>query len=448
MSRLCAARARDARGGFALVLVMMALGSATLLLVSLQSSAYRQSMAGREAVARVRASWAARAGLEATIARLGNDIESEPSGSAYTRIDDMAEVASGTLAGARWTIEHAYGDTTRTGAEDLHAKININRMTFDDLMLLPNMTEDVADAILDWTDPDDDVRELGAEEGFYSRLLSPYKPRNGPMRTLAELELVAGVEPELVRGEDWNLNGRLDPNEDDGDLSWPPDNADGSLDAGWSRYITAQSVDDRLNPRGEAMIVLPEATPEQLVVAIEGLTPIQAQAIVAHAQASGAAMTDFIRTPLRNIAQQDGVLGRAAQAVANLEPAQLIALIDNATMNRPSNGPTPGRVNLNACERRTLDYLSVFSDLSGSALADLLWTARQSRANGFAHIMDLAEIVGPQQTAFLAQFVDVQSIAYRVSSVGIDDATGIRVEIVATIQATRLPVVISEYVTR
>ena len=39
------------------------------------------------------------------------------------------------------------------------------------------------------------------------------------------------ARPEFVRGEDWNLNGRLDPNEDDGDISYPPDNSDGKLDA-------------------------------------------------------------------------------------------------------------------------------------------------------------------------------------------------------------------------
>ena len=105
-------------------------------------------------------------------------------------------------------------------------------------------------------------------------------------------------------------------------------------------------------------------------------------------------------------------------------------------------------MNINTCRRQTLDYLEVFGDLQGSALADLLWTARQSRANGFANIMDLAEIVGAQQTAFLAQYIDVQSNAYRVSCRGLDEATGIEVEIVATIQADHLPVVISEYVIR
>ena len=37
-------------------------------------------------------------------------------------------------------------------------------------MGLPGMTEDVADAILDWLDTDDEPRELGAEIEYYSGL--------------------------------------------------------------------------------------------------------------------------------------------------------------------------------------------------------------------------------------------------------------------------------------
>ena len=44
--------------------------------------------------------------------------------------------------------------------------------------------------------------------------------RNGFYRSVAELELVAGIWGDFVRGEDRNLNGRMDPNENDGELFW------------------------------------------------------------------------------------------------------------------------------------------------------------------------------------------------------------------------------------
>lgn len=84
------------------------------------------------------------------------------------------------------------------------------------------------------------------------------------MRSLAELELIPGVTPEMVRGEDWNLNGRLDPDEDDGDASWPPDNSDGELDAGWSGIVTASSRDGGLAVSGQARLDLASATSEEM----------------------------------------------------------------------------------------------------------------------------------------------------------------------------------------
>ena len=136
----------------------------------------------------------------------------------------------------------------RYGLTDECAKLNVNVLAnynpLDDvgrnmLLELPNMTEEIADAILDWIDADDEVREYGAEEESYSVVF----PRNGPIDSLEELMFVLGVDPILMYGEDANRNGILDPNENDGDLSQPFDNADGILDLGWSSYLTTYSVE-------------------------------------------------------------------------------------------------------------------------------------------------------------------------------------------------------------
>jgi hypothetical protein len=60
--------------------------------------------------------------------------------------------------------------------------------------------------------------------------------------------LVPGFSWSLVHGEDANLNGHLDPNEDDGDEHFPPDNHDGRLDHGIAQYFTIDSYElDRTN---------------------------------------------------------------------------------------------------------------------------------------------------------------------------------------------------------
>ncbi|MEO1526628.1 MAG: type II secretion system protein GspK [Planctomycetota bacterium] len=81
------------------------------------------------------------------------------------------------------------------------------------LLALPNMTEELADAILDWLDEDDEPREYGAEVDYYSTLTTPYEPTNGPILSVEELLRVRGMTPTLLFGADSNQNGVLDPDE-------------------------------------------------------------------------------------------------------------------------------------------------------------------------------------------------------------------------------------------
>src|SRR4029453_19264093 len=111
----------------------------------------------------------------------------------------------------------------RYGLEDESTRLNLNVLLILDkqvpgsgrtlLMALPGMTEDVADAILDWLDPDDEPRELGAEVDYYSSLSPPYGTKNGPVDTVEELLLVRGVTPQLLFGMDSNRNCQLDQHE-------------------------------------------------------------------------------------------------------------------------------------------------------------------------------------------------------------------------------------------
>jgi general secretion pathway protein K len=52
----------------------------------------------------------------------------------------------------------------------------------------------IADAIADWTDPDDEPRPAGAERTWYVGLAPPYVPRNAPVRSIGELALVRGLD--------------------------------------------------------------------------------------------------------------------------------------------------------------------------------------------------------------------------------------------------------------
>ncbi len=448
------------RRAFATLVVLWVVAIASIVLVALQTTAWRDAADARQAVAQTRAKWAARAGVEAAIAALAASTLQPNLADAFSTESDLEAAAAGSLAGASYAVSRwTPADPAAPGPIDEHARINVNLMTAESLMLLPYMTEDVADAILDWIDEDDDTRTLGAEAGYYATLRSPYEPRNAPIRSLQELELIAGVRPEYVRGEDWNLNGILDPNENDGDLSWPPDNADGKLDAGWSAILTASSSEGvLLGASGQARLDLVTAAPADIAQRL-GVTSNQAEVISAYAQTSTATLAEFLRTDLNTLARQTGVFqptsglgggrggGGAPQVrIDPLTDEQLALLFAETTLDEAAAGPFPGKLNINTCPAEVLQYLPGIDP----GLADSIIFEREARTGGFANIIDLLSVPAMDRNtlAGLVAMIDTRSNVYTVVSRGRDAATGLEVEISATIDRSSLPVVIKDLLIR
>jgi DNA uptake protein ComE-like DNA-binding protein len=122
------------------------------------------------------------------------------------------------------------------------------------LMALPNMTDEIADAILDWLDADDTPRDNGAESDYYGSLTPPYAARNGPIQSIDELLLVRGVTPQLLYGLDAAPMGLVDAST--GDPMAGVDNSDGSMDHGWAAYFTLYSAETTLKSDGTQKINL------------------------------------------------------------------------------------------------------------------------------------------------------------------------------------------------
>jgi DNA uptake protein ComE-like DNA-binding protein len=114
-----------------------------------------------------------------------------------------------------------YGITDEGGKLNINALIKIDptgEALYNALLQLPNMTADIADAIVDWVDADDNVRPAGAESADYADL--GYRAKNGPLNSLDELLLVRGVTPQLLFGTDRNRNGIDDDGGRGGDRGW------------------------------------------------------------------------------------------------------------------------------------------------------------------------------------------------------------------------------------
>jgi len=189
--------------------------------------------------------------------------------------DSDAAVERGCFAVVAPTVDQNGGRDIRFGIDNESSRLNLNTLLATDeseggsareiLMQLPNMTEDTADAILDWIDSDEIQREFGAEAAdYYSGLDPPYAPKNGPLETVEELLLVRGVTPELLFGADANHNGIVDENETAADALLELDTTGGSMDCGWAAYLTLYSRESNLGPDGLPKIDLNQDDLEQL----------------------------------------------------------------------------------------------------------------------------------------------------------------------------------------
>jgi hypothetical protein len=85
-------------------------------------------------------------------------------------------------------------------------RVNLNTATDADIKqkfllmredISQRQADAISDSILDWRDPDNLTRMMGAEEKDYVNKGLAYRPADGPFNVMSELLLVMGVMPEL-----------------------------------------------------------------------------------------------------------------------------------------------------------------------------------------------------------------------------------------------------------
>ena len=144
--------------------------------------------------------------------------------------------------------------TVHFGLVDEASKLNLNTATTNMLLALPRMTPDLAANIISWRSNANSNPSGGAESDTYLRLNPPYRCKNALFETADELRLVYGAYLDILYGEDVNLNGALDPNENDGDVSPPSDDQNGRLDPGVLEYVTVYSHEPSVTTNGTARV--------------------------------------------------------------------------------------------------------------------------------------------------------------------------------------------------
>ncbi|GIW76871.1 MAG: hypothetical protein KatS3mg104_1934 [Phycisphaerae bacterium] len=120
-------------------------------------------------------------------------------------LDDLTESQFREIpigGGYFWIVRPNYGDDSLPtyGLLDETSKLNLNTVSLDSLRLLPGMTDNLAGAIVDWRDSDDEISDNGAESGTYLSKRDGYRTKNAPFESVEELLLVEGMTPELLYG--------------------------------------------------------------------------------------------------------------------------------------------------------------------------------------------------------------------------------------------------------
>ncbi|MEC9093919.1 MAG: hypothetical protein VX438_14515 [Planctomycetota bacterium] len=147
----------------------------------------------------------------------------------------------------------------QSGVVNESAKINLQTLVSLDqanpgwgrevLLRLPEMTESIADHLLDWMDPDDEAREFGAESEFYLENFG-FTPRNSVPPTLLEFTKIPEIKPEWISGV------RSQPAQVD-----PFDNSNRKTDLAvesppWSHFLTVNSAERNETFTGEPRLYL------------------------------------------------------------------------------------------------------------------------------------------------------------------------------------------------
>ena len=255
-------RTRASRGAAYIVALLVTTLLAGMVLVFAQEMRVKTDESANR-VSQTEARWIAQGAVEA----VRGDLASVIALGEAPRLDQISPQAQPLGDGLFWIIRPDYNDDTKLdyGLQGESGKINLDAFAGIDALELPGMTENLAAAIIDWQDRNERITPGGAESAYYLSRPTPYQIKDRDLETLGELMYIKGMTKELLFGEDTNRNGRLDPNEDDGDANAPSDNRDGKLDRGFIDYFTVYSADPGLTDSGSPKVTLDiKQSPQQL----------------------------------------------------------------------------------------------------------------------------------------------------------------------------------------
>ena len=389
---------RSPRGSVLIIVLWVAFGLVAITLYFGQSMRF-QLHASDNQVASIEASQA----IEGVVRYVTNIFTTyaEPGSTPDTTLYEVEDLRIGDatvwLIGRDTNLWQNTATRPYFGLVDEASKLNLNTVTVEMLMTLPFMTQQFAASIIDWRDTDTEPTEGGVEDEYYGRLNPAYRCKSAPFESVEELRMVAGAELALIYGEDTNLNGVLDPHEDDGDASYPTDNQDGRLDFGLLEFVTVASSEPNTNAGGTNRVDVSDPTQQAVATFLQ--------------ERFGQNRATQLLNQLGNQGSPRSVLefglnaGMTAEELAQVEGDLTLT---NATA-------MVGLINVNTA---SADVLACIPGI-GQENAQTLVTARASASNAATSLYWLVDTLGREAAISAAPYLTTRSYQFTVDAAAV-----------------------------
>ena len=186
--------------GFALVIALIVTALLVALLVEFVSEVYVDTSHSHNFVASQQAGILAESGIAGGIKLLQASSFIRQGGNYSSLLEpwakpQMLDTGEGTVS---ISIEEESGKLNLNQATSANGTPNEYTERAIRLFKKLNLSADLADALLDWVDENDDPKPGGAETSYYGSLKFPYAAKNKRVETLEELLLLKGFTPTIL----------------------------------------------------------------------------------------------------------------------------------------------------------------------------------------------------------------------------------------------------------
>lgn len=436
----------NSRRGLVLIVVLWVLVLLALLTLTLAQNTRLDNAVRASAKDRITARWLARAGVYQAMDTIAGDTSSTDYSrdNWYDNEDVFKDVELETGRFSVYADRWESASSLTYGVCDEASKLNLNTASRKALLALPDMTEELANAILNWRNRRDVPAEIESIASHSEKTILGIRLPRRMFATIRELALVEGMNAEILYGEDLNLNGYLETNENDGDARPPQDDQNDLLKRGLLSYLTVYSFDANQDGLGFWRINLNTVDEETLADELE-LEEGHVNWILEKQAGGFESIADLLQ---ENIIKTEDFAGEVKAARDTAEgiagKKKIIKALDWKTFRRIADRITvtedriiPGRININTAGREVLMTLPEID----APLADAI-VAKRTTADypqGFTSVAEIMYVPGMTLQTFkqIAELITVRSNVFTIRSCGQAERSGIRHYIEAVVARTR-----------